>query len=63
MNLAEVTKKPTSLPAKRRLEIEILTEISKNENELAEMLKTKIREVDTLLEHLKAQAKNKKSES
>lgn len=34
----------------------------KNENELAEVLKAKIREVDTLLEQMKAQANNKKSE-
>ena len=35
----------------------------KNETELAEVLKTKIREVDTLLEQMRSQAKNKKSES
>ena len=35
----------------------------KNENELAEVLKATIREVDTLLEQMRAQAKNKKSES
>ena len=35
----------------------------KNENELAEVLKAKFREVDTLLEQMRAQAKNKKSES
>ena len=35
----------------------------KNENELAEVLKAKIREVDTLLEQMRAQANNKKSES
>ena len=32
----------------------------KNETELAEVLKTKIREVDTLLEQMRSQAKNKK---
>jgi len=35
----------------------------KNENELAQVLKAKIREVDTLLEQMRAQAKNKRSES
>ena len=34
-----------------------------NENELAEVLKAKIREVDTLLEQMRSQAKNKKNES
>ena len=34
-----------------------------NENELAEVLKAKIREVDTLLEQMSAQTNNKKSES
>ena len=35
----------------------------KNKNELAQVLKAKIREVDTLLEQMRAQANNKKSES
>ena len=35
----------------------------KNENKLAKVLKAKIREVHTLLEQMRAQAKNKKSES
>ena len=35
----------------------------KNENKLAEVLRAKIREVDTLLEQMRAQAKNKRSES
>ena len=39
------------------------TSKDKNENELAEVLKAKIREVDTLLEQMRAQANNKKSES
>ena len=36
------------------------TSEDKNENELAEVLKAKIREVDTLLEQMRAQANNKK---
>ena len=39
------------------------TSEDKNENELAEVLKAKIREVDTLLEQMRARANNKKSES
>ena len=39
------------------------TSEDKNENELAEVLKAKIREVDTLLEQMRAQANNKKSET
>ena len=39
------------------------TSKDKNENELAEVLKAKIREVDTLLEQMRTQANNKKSES
>ena len=39
------------------------TSEDKNENELAEVLKAKIKEVDTLLEQMRAQANNKKSES
>ena len=35
----------------------------KNDNKLAEVLKAKIREFDTLLEQMRAQAKNKKCES
>ena len=38
------------------------TSEGKIENELAEVLKAKIREVDTLLEQMRAQANNKKSE-
>ena len=45
---------------KKMEEIEIQTEILKNENELAEMLKPRL---ETLLEQMKAQAKNKKIES
>ena len=39
------------------------TSEDKNENELTEVLKAKIKEVDTLLEQMRAQANNKKSES
>ena len=40
------------------------TSEDKNENELAEVLKAKIKELDTLLEQMRAQAKNnEKSES
>ena len=39
------------------------TSEDKNKNELPEVLKAKIREVDTLLEQMRAQANNKKSES
>ena len=59
LNLAEVTKKPTSLPEKTPARNRNTNE-DKNKNELAEVLKTKSREVDTLLEQMKAQAKNKK---
>ena len=37
------------------------TSEDKNEDELAEVLKPKIREVDTLLEQMRAQANNKKN--
>ena len=39
------------------------TNEDKNENELAKVLKSKIREVDILLEQMRSQANNKKSES
>ena len=39
------------------------TSEDKNKNELAEVLKAKNREVDTLLEQMRAQANNKKSET
>ena len=39
------------------------TSEDKNENKLAEVLKAKTREVDTLLEQMRARANNKKSES
>ena len=53
-------KTPARTRNKKMEETEIQTEILKNENELAEMLKPRL---ETLLEQMKAQAKNKKIES
>ena len=57
-NYQEANQSSRKTPARNRT-----TNGDKNENELAKVLKAKIREVDTLLEQMRAQAKNKKSES
>ena len=57
-NYQEANQSSRKTPARNRN-----TNGDKNENEASRVLKAKIREVDTLLEQMKAQAKNKKSES
>ena len=54
----ETNQSSRKAPARNRNSSE-----ANNENELAEVLKAKIREVDTLLEQMSAHANNKKSES
>lgn len=54
----EIKQSSRKTPARNRN-----TNGDKNENELAVVLKTKIREIDTLLEQMRTQAKNEKSES
>ena len=55
----ETNRSSRKTPARNR----IITNGDKNENKPAKVLKAKIREVNTLLEQMRAQAKNKKSES